>query len=201
MLFLILAWCSCKRSNQKVYEDDLLTSNSVYESTKVSELAFLGPADTLMIKVLFSDCGEWGGHKESIDIFRSNKGELLVNYKIDTVSCSALSKISDYNDRTKFASIILDTNLTITKETEKKIFDFIHWIFVLNLKTPKSNLSNGDVYWINCTSGYLSLTYFNSTLDNTYFHELRKQILGKILISFNKSIKSRLNYTYIHDLD
>lgn len=52
----------------------------------VSGLDNLRGSDTLVLMGRFADCGEWGGHREVIKIFRQENG-LLATYERDTVKC------------------------------------------------------------------------------------------------------------------
>jgi hypothetical protein len=45
-------------------------------------------SDTLFIKGHFDDCGEWGGHSEIIQVFRTKDGTMHAAYERDTVNCS-----------------------------------------------------------------------------------------------------------------
>ncbi len=66
----------------------------VFNPIKIEKKRILNPLDkigirdTLFIAMESTECGEWGGHKETILIFRKNEQKLNARILIDTVPCN-----------------------------------------------------------------------------------------------------------------
>lgn len=123
--------------------------------------------DTLKIKAKYSDCGEWGGHFECIDIYRSDNNKLTLHYQRDTVNCPDPSL---FNRR-----IIDEWKKELSAEDQDHIMNFIN---DLTKRTfIDEGISNaGDYYVIKRSTGSLTIEYSNYNRDWTGLKELKKKI-------------------------
>ena len=125
--------------------------------------------DTLKIIVEFSDCGEWGGHKEYIYLNKDLNDNTIARLIIDSVSCSNIKdyeNFSDIDEETRV--IVLDTIKQLTKQDEKLLNLFIHR--VLELYLNKENLYEFEDSVIYSYAGAGSLIQINNSTLNLEFH-------------------------------
>lgn len=93
ILFILLSTLliSC---NQK-------SDSHVNKVKKKENIDFFQPADLgafgsdtrLIIYANFDECGEWGGHEESFEIFAKEDKEFYANYKRTKVDCNEVGKL------------------------------------------------------------------------------------------------------------
>lgn len=96
--------------------------------------SIVGESDTLKIIVEFDECGEWGGRKEYIHLYRNDSRELIGRYLIDTVSCDRIIEkdgIGILDDKERV--IVKDTIKHISKEDEMIFNNFIHRLLELTI--------------------------------------------------------------------
>lgn len=158
--------------------------------------------DTLKIIVEFSDCGEWGGHKESILLHRNSENKINATLIIDSVSCQNIRTLFAYPEKTKDTCaysdiddksrvVILDTTKALTGNDEKLLNLFLHRIFELYLNQNSFSTSDSvETFCIYKGSGAsirventdLSLKLFYLNIDesaNTWYGKVKKEIFGK----------------------
>jgi hypothetical protein len=127
----------------------------------------IGIGDTLTLKTRYSDCGEWGGHIEQIQIFDSLG--LFLKYQKDTVDCETLPNLSH--------EIIESRTKRITQGDKELIQNYIDEIKRLTKeeKFPCSNASdNFTVTFKKETFGFVD---WCKEVDN--FGPLTKEILKR----------------------
>jgi hypothetical protein len=158
--------------------------------------------DTLEISVEFSECGEWGGRKERIIIFRNESKNIKARFTIDTVSCENIvvkNGVGVLDDNKRI--IKKDITTTLTQEDERLINLFIHRILELSL-----NFNLDDGYTINedgiveegieififsdsgthiqikNSSKEFYLSFYNlDQLANTWYGKVRQQLFGTLI--------------------
>ena len=130
MISLIALFVGCKGSNQ----DSQDVSSSIPEISKEKNpLNFLYQADTLTLSAYFSECGEFGGHKERIDIFRnSSKREYFMNYVVDSIDVACPEGFEEN------AIVVTDEIIKLNLENEYAIMKYLDSLFarVLISKSP-----------------------------------------------------------------
>jgi hypothetical protein len=154
------------------------SSTQTEYSDKNSPLRKLIFGDSLKIMVRTSDCGEWGGHHETITIFHSNERNiysrhLLANLLVDTINC---------NDRyqKKVGNVVIDTTLILTKNDETLLSNFILGMCEISLKGGWHIGNYGDDYLIIYTSGELKIKFWNANNNyHTGYYEMRKKIFRR----------------------
>jgi hypothetical protein len=143
-------------------------------------LGILGKADTLKILIEISDCGEWGGHRESLSLSRDSENKVIARLMVDSVQCDKIAVkdgFSHVDDRTR--TVVLDKTLMLDLEDEKSVSRFIQRLIELYLKNEvHSNAGTG--YDVINTDSTLNFSYWNSgDCRDTYYGGLRKQLLRK----------------------
>jgi hypothetical protein len=82
--------------------------------------------DTLIIKVQYDECGEWGGHRESMLIYLLNDSIPSLDFNSDSVVCEE----NDELEREK----VVEKSLIIKEEDHKKILEFINALITQSLR-------------------------------------------------------------------
>jgi len=147
-----------------------------------SPLNIVDRTDTLKILVQFSDCGEWGGHKESIYLIRNKENKIYARFIMDSVPCDKIiekSGIGLLDDKTR--RIVLDTTKLLNLEDEKLVSLFLQRLLELYLKN-EVHANAGTVFHILNSDSSLNFTYWNSgDCRDTFYEKVRKQLFGDIL--------------------
>lgn len=145
--------------------------------------------DTLQISVEFSECGEWGGHMESIYLQRNSKNEIVARFIKDSVSCDNIESHIE-NGGIGGRIIVLDTIKTLTTKDEKLFNLFLHRVFELYLNhslfysqdsilTLIMYVDAGKSIRIKNSDASLNLYYWNmDDLSNTWYGYIRREVFG-----------------------
>jgi hypothetical protein len=145
-------------------------------------LDIINKTDTLKILIEFSDCGEWGGHRELIYLQRDSNFNVFARFKMDTVSCDRIVERNGFgvvDDRTR--KTLIDTSMILGIDDKKLFSRFLQRLIELYLK-KQVNGNSGTVYHIINTDSTLDFWYLNSgDCQDTYYGDIRKQIFGDVL--------------------
>ena len=159
----------------------------VFNPIKIEKKRILNPLDkigirdTLFIAMESTECGEWGGHKETILIFRKNEQKLNARILIDTVPCNDIIEkngVGILNPEKR--KIVIDKTILL-KERDEKLFNN----FIMNLKSlnlEESVIANfGEYFVVKNTNGALKFDFWNSmNSKNTNYNKLKKEIFGEL---------------------
>ena len=137
----------------------------------------------MVLKAFFADCGEWGGHHETFNIFRVNlENELAFVYERDTVKCF---------DPQLFNRRIVE-RIEGSISNEQSIFIEEYLIAVLRKSFDKegpSNAGNGYTiqqkgydYWIDSIP-MLNIRYSNYRRDWIEFETLKEKLFQNVEIA------------------
>jgi len=174
-----LASCSFEKENSKESENDILDISELQMTeNEFSPLERINKRDTFKISFQGTDCGEWGGRRESIFLIRNEKYKITARFLQDSVPCEVIEKdgagILDDSKRV----IIVDTTKVLEIEDERLISNFIQRITELYLK--ETCLANaGNYYSIENTNKTFKLFYWNSgNAMHTGYYEMKSNIFG-----------------------
>ncbi len=188
-ILLFVGLVSCNNRTSEINKDNL--NGMVFPEFQESNsglVNFLQNKDTLFITVQFSDCGEWGGHKESIKLYKNIDGILKGQLKIDSVSCENIRSYGDYSAiDDKSRKVVKVVNKKLNPENEKLINLFIHRILELKLNFELSVGREEEIIPIFKDSGThieirnskstFYLDYYNiDRMANTWFGKVRKEL-------------------------
>jgi hypothetical protein len=141
----------------------LTISISAVAQPRWASLDRLGQGDTLKLLAEYTDCGEWGGHHESILIYKESG--YVVKFMKDSVKCS---------DPDVFRTKLPDIVRTIDGTSRRTIEDYILLVDKLS-KGPRRGGSNANnVFYIILRDK--EIVYVDS-FDWDEFEKLVKQIL------------------------
>jgi len=191
-IFLINYSCYTKTEDKSKLSDTLSKIEGIPMPCEESDfpINIASGTDTLKIIIQASDCGEWGGHKESIYLQRNIDDKLYARYILDTVPCGFIVEKDGFgvlDDKRRV--IILDTIKYLTKEDEKLISVFIQRLVELYLKHELGS-NAGTIYEVSYTDLTMKFTYWNSgDCRDTYYRKVREQLFGDILKKKNIKYK------------
>jgi hypothetical protein len=77
--------------------------------------------NTFKIEARFSECGEWGGHKEEIFIFADSSRIFYATYKVFPFNCDSLP----YYDYKENLTPTINKTIVLNETTKKSIIDYI----------------------------------------------------------------------------
>jgi hypothetical protein len=179
ILFLIISsLIACKSNDSKSQTDNPPAPCE----ERASPLDIVGLKDTLKILIEFSDCGEWGGHKELIYLQRNKEQKVFARFIKDTVSCGKIVErngVGVLDDKNRL--ILIDTVKVLSIGDEKLISKFLQRLLELYLKNEIYS-NAGAMYHVINTDKTLDFQYWNSgDCRDTYYGDIRKQVFGDIM--------------------
>ena len=127
LYFTVLIIClSCNSSKKEAHTGSLEASNlePTYEELYLGPIS--GITDTLAIVFLHSNCGEWGGDRQTIYFTRDKQRRLEARLIADTISCDNIIErggISLLDDNMRVT--IKDTARLISKNEEQQISELL----------------------------------------------------------------------------
>jgi hypothetical protein len=187
LILLFFLFFGCKSPNHKsdnLSQIDLLPAPCEESS---NPLDIVGSGDTLEITIEFSDCGEWGGHKEMIYLQSNKQQDIIARFIMDTVSCDKIVEkhgvgVLDDNNR----HLIIDTVKVLNNSDEKLFSLFFQRLLELYLKN-EMHANAGARYYVRNTNNSFNIDYWNSgDCRDTYYGNIRNQVFGDIIKTINK---------------
>jgi hypothetical protein len=111
-------------------------------ATEKNSLGFLYQTDTLTLKARFSECGEFGGHKEKIILFCNYKREYFAKFTRDSIDLDCPANFENS------AVIIKDTLFKINTQKEKIVLKYIDKLYkrALTNKPPYASFDYFEAY-------------------------------------------------------
>lgn len=136
-----------------------------------------GKTDTLFIKSQFEDCGEWGGHKELIKIYRSERKPKLtyVKFKVDCGVRNSLGSIIQTKELTRHILLSNSQQLILMKYMN----DLMKFQFL-----KKEISHSGNSFYLYNAKGDLKISYYGNQplLLNSYNTLMTALKLQKVII-------------------
>ena len=158
LFLLILTGCSSKKESHKNFE------RALNYSGEKNPLAFLYQTDTLKLTATFSECGEFGGHNEKIQIFGNYKKEYFARITKDSIDLDCP------NDFEAKAVIVQDTIVRIDNSKEKKILKYLNLLYKRSIEGKAISHSND---YFRATTNYAGLS-LSTAEPNKDWNEFRK---------------------------
>jgi hypothetical protein len=152
-------------SQNKSPKPNLNKTVSFPDSTKIYSIFH---DKSLTIEARFSECGEWGGHKEMINVSSANKKAYDVVYKIFPYNCDSLSYYYA-NDTLKPAKEI---KVVLNERKEKAIINYMYRFFESKLTESFPGHAGNIFTMANSDSTFFIRVYDNKQFDVTSFRQL-----------------------------
>lgn len=163
VVMILISLFSCDRKD--LNKDNLIENN--IESDKVS-LNTLIEWDTLFIASQFDECGEWGGHKEVLEIFKKDE-KVYLNYKRNTIDCNK-------NDAIYNTKLSLVKKITINNEQQEGIKNYIFKLLQGKIDEGPYGHSGKKFKVSNSDSTLLINVYDNNDINLINYKNLLEQL-------------------------
>jgi len=102
-------------------------------------LGSANPQNNLLIETRFRECGEWGGHKETIIVSADKENVFSATYKVYPFNCDSIS----YYNKSGNITATMEKKIILNDQKKQCIIDYIHRM-VQSKITEKALGSNGD---------------------------------------------------------
>ena len=150
-------------------------SNPTKIKVKVSNRTLI-ITDTLKLSAYFDECGEFGGHREQIRIYKiegtfpgDSLDTLGADFLIDTVKCAS--------DNRKRIFSRMKTRI-LTGNDKRVILQYMGKLLVNALnETWHSNA--GKVYKVKCEMPEIDISYVDDGQNWNGFHEMKNSVFGQ----------------------
>lgn len=160
LFLIVLAFSGCSSKKKEVSDIKLLLNNSIEKNP----LGILYQTDTLRLTAKFSECGEFGGHKENIEIFCNYKREYFAKYVRNSINLDCPNNFEET------AIIIKDTLFKIDCNKEKLVVKYLDKLYRRTV-TPKMISHSNDYF--KAETKYSGLLLFTAE-PNKDWKEFRK---------------------------
>lgn len=160
-IFLLIIFSCSKSKDEVIFEYNFENQENRTQQNKDFSKSFNN--DTLVIKVVLDECGEWGGPEEKIKIFKNKNNEIFLEYSKSKFNCDSIGEYYSYKP-------ILDYKKTIplNEKFQNKVAQYITKLS--NAKLYEYVYSNaGSIYEISKTD---STMYINIHTENRQIEEL-----------------------------
>lgn len=137
-------------------------------------LGALNGKSNLTINARFSECGEWGGHREIITIYSDKDRNFHATYEVYPFNCDSL----DYYYNNGTLKPILNQKVKLNDDRKKSIIAYIHRL--INSKITERavpNHANNYFSVVNSDSTFLIEVADTKEFDVTSFRQLTTEII------------------------
>ena len=168
LLSLLPLLVGCNEGAQKS-EIDISSPPEI--DTERNPLDFLFEVDTLTLSARFSECGEFGGHKERIDVFYNySEREHFANYVIDSIDIKCPEGFEED------AIIKTDTLFKLSLENEYAIVQYLDNLYKrVLIRKPPSHAN--DYYSAYTQFSGLRISTAEPYKDWNEYNELVKKLI------------------------
>ena len=132
------------------------------------ELGSTNQLSNLKIEARFSECGEWGGHKEEIIVSSDRKENISATYNIYPFNCDSLDYYYGKNDLTPTSS----KTILLNEKTKKAIVDYIHRLTQSKIAERFPGHAGNLFSIVNTDSSLNIQVYDNKDFDVKSFRQL-----------------------------
>jgi len=91
LMMSIIMFASCNKDEKKENQNE--TEKSAVSFFQPADIGAFGSKTRLILYANFDECGEWGGHKESFEIFAKEDKEFYAKYKRTKVDCDKVGAL------------------------------------------------------------------------------------------------------------
>jgi hypothetical protein len=191
ILFFVLYSCKSNEGKPEFSEIDYRSGTSFpnFKEKNTGLGRLIHRDDTLKIIIEFSDCGEWGGRRESVFIHCDTNGKISARFTMDSVSCKNLKNIGGYAEIDDNSRVVIkDTTKLLSKANEELINLFIHRLLEIYLNQEDHNgdsliyiyADSGTRLKIANSDSTLNLEFWNiDSMANTWYGYVRSRIFNE----------------------
>jgi len=185
-LGLIFFCISCTNSTKKVNKIDynaLLKNLDKREFFfEASDLGAFGSKTRLIIFSSFDECGEWGGHKETIEIFAKKNKNFYAKYIRNKVDCN---NIRELYGKPEFQKLDFEKEFVLNEKQQKAISKYLKEL-VENKIIEKFPGHSGQSFGAKKTDSTLYINIYDNNPINLKNYNSLLQALNIDKVEINK---------------
>ncbi len=167
-LFTTMMLAACSQQQEKK-EDD--RKNIVFFDS--IEPSAINQGNNLKIEARFSECGEWGGHKEDIIITLKEDKRFYATYKIFPFNCDSLDY---YYANEKIAPVFTKTIL-LNDTSKKSIINYIQRLMESKITEKFPGHAGNFFSVVNSDSTFFIQVYDRKEFDIKSFKQLITELI------------------------
>jgi hypothetical protein len=130
LLIFTIIMISCNKKTGK-NDNVKLNENDNVDFFQPADLGAFGSKTRLIFYANFDECGEWGGHKESFEIFSKQDKQFYANYKRTKVDCS---KIGELYGKPEFQQPYIIKEIKLANKQKKAINNYLSQLIKSKIK-------------------------------------------------------------------
>jgi hypothetical protein len=170
--FSVIVGClSCKEGTRSTRQN---TNISFFDPM---EFGATNPAGRLSIEARFSECGEWGGHKEEVIIYADSTERFHADYRVFPYNCDSLPfYLANYNVRP-----IVSKSIIVQENEKKAIIGYIQRLIQskINERLVDGASNAGNVFSIVNSDSTFFLSVRNSKeTDADSYKQFIRELFG-----------------------
>lgn len=159
MIIILFSFFSCnKKENRITTSDELTFFNPV-------DLGARGSKNRIIISAKFDECGEWGGHKETLEVLGKEDNSLYLKYSKNKTTCDNQ-----------------DDNLTLIKEIkldrnkQNAIINYLNNLMKNKIQEGIVDHSGKEFSVLKTDSSFYIHIYDNNSINEKYYDNLLEQL-------------------------
>jgi hypothetical protein len=128
--------------------------------------------DTLYINSQFTECGEWGGHRELSKVFFSGKN-FYINYQKFNADCNSVKR----NKGKLVQKLVKNITKKISDNDKVLIYNYVHQLLDAKFQEP-IGLQVGRIFQVVLSDNDLNISVYpgSSTTEKQYLELIKKII-------------------------
>jgi hypothetical protein len=127
----------------------------------------------LRINAVFSECGEWGGHKESLIIYSNEKREIYADYKKFSFSCDSIA----FYNKTTIPKQLLHKKTKLNTRKENEITKYIISLTKAKMTKKEMPMHSGNIFSVELDEDFKIKILDNNPENERNFNSLIVEIL------------------------
>ena len=155
----------CTQTSQK---NDTQNSNAFFKAG----FSGFSERDSIIIKAVFSECGEWGGHEETIVISLDKDKMFYATYRIYPFNCDSI----DYYYGNTNLNPTISQRTILTENGKASIVDYIHRLTKSKITEEYPGHAGNFFSLINSDSSLLIQVYDSKEYDVQSFRQLVTEV-------------------------
>ncbi|MGV0752404.1 hypothetical protein [Empedobacter brevis] len=165
-LFVIIILTCLFSCSKRDVKQSKLKENNIESDT--SGLGTLIRWDTLFISARFDECGEFGGHKEVLEIFKRDK-KIYLTYKKNTIDCDKVDEISQ-------VKLSFVKEIELSTQHQKAIKEYFYYLLQNKIDEGYHAHSGNEFKVLKADSTFFINVYDNNPNNPEIYNSLLKKL-------------------------
>lgn len=158
----LLILLSCGNKENKIPKEELKVEKKDILFFEPSNLGAFGSPTRLIIYADFDECGEWGGHKESFEIFAKKDSKFYANYKRTKVDCD---KINELYGKPEFQQPHISKEIQLSEDNINAINNYLSKLIKSKIK-ERSPGHAGQTFGVIKSDSTLLIDIYDNDKEN-----------------------------------